>query len=86
MVGKIPSSPNLGRNSNPELEAFDLSQGAYKRMGIRSFIFSGNPHIYECKAFGAKTMPELKTCSLPHAYGRVPDAVPETPLGTGERR
>ncbi len=59
---------------------------AYKKMGIRAFIFSGYPHIDEAEHFGARVMPELKTCSLPHAYGRVPDETPATPLGTGERR
>ena len=58
----------------------------YKRMGIRSFIFSGYPHLDECEHFGARILPELATCSLPHAYGRVPAATPATPLGIGERR
>lgn len=58
---------------------------AYQKMGIRSFIFSGYPHIDECKHVGEKLLPLLKTCSLPHAYGRVPNETPATPLGTGER-
>jgi alkanesulfonate monooxygenase len=58
----------------------------YKKMGIRAFIFSGYPHLEECRHFGRLVMPELDTCSLPHAYGRVPDAIPATPLGAGERR
>jgi len=58
----------------------------YKKMGIRAFIFSGYPHIDECKHFGRLVMPELETVSLPHAYGRVPHTTPNTPLGTGERR
>ncbi|WBU65512.1 LLM class flavin-dependent oxidoreductase [Paracoccus aerodenitrificans] len=59
---------------------------AYRKMGIRAFIFSGYPHIEECRHFGRLVLPHLKTCSLPHAYGRVPNRTPETPLGTGERR
>lgn len=59
---------------------------AYRKMGIRAFIFSGYPHMEECDHFGRLVMPELKTCSLPHAYGRVPATTPATPLGTGERR
>jgi alkanesulfonate monooxygenase len=59
---------------------------AYRKMGIRAFIFSGYPHLDECDHFGTKVMPEIKTCSLPHVYGRVPDRVPATPLGTGVRR
>ncbi len=57
----------------------------YRKMGIRSFIFSGYPHIDEAKHFGKLVMPELKTCSLPHAYGRVPADTPATPLGNGPR-
>ena len=58
---------------------------AYQKMGSRAFIFSGYPHLEECAHFGRLVMPELKTCSLPHAYGRVPADTPPTPLGTGER-
>ena len=59
---------------------------AYQKMGIRAFIFSGYPHIDEAEHFGSRVMPHLKTCSLPHAYGRVPSETPATPLGTGSRR
>jgi alkanesulfonate monooxygenase len=58
----------------------------YQKMGIRAFIFSGYPHLDECDHFGTKVLPGLKTCSLPHAYGRVPATTPATPLGTGVRR
>ena len=57
----------------------------YQKMGIRSFIFSGYPHIDEAEHFGKRVMPGLKTCSLPHEYGRVPATTPDTPLGTGDR-
>ena len=59
---------------------------AYQRMGIRAFIFSGYPHLDEADHFGTKVLPHLKTCSLPHVYGRVPVETPVTPLGRGERR
>ncbi len=59
---------------------------AYQKMGIRSFIFSGYPHLDECDYIGDLVLPELKTCSLPEAYGRVPSDTPMTPLGQGERR
>lgn len=58
----------------------------YKKMGIRAFIFSGYPHIDECISFGRRVLPNLKTCSLPHEYGRVPAETPATPLGVGERK
>ncbi|TNF22344.1 MAG: LLM class flavin-dependent oxidoreductase [Rhodobacteraceae bacterium] len=57
----------------------------YRRMGMRAFIFSGYPHLDEAEHFAARVLPELKTCSLPHAYGRVPATTPATPLGTGDR-
>lgn len=59
---------------------------AYHKMGIRSFILSGYPHLDEADHFGSRVMPQLKTCSLPHEYGRVPAAAPKTPLAVGERR
>ena len=58
----------------------------YMKMGIRSFIFSGYPHLQECDIFGTKVLPHLQTVSLPHAYGRVPSHTPATPLGSGVRR
>lgn len=59
---------------------------AYQKMGIRAFILSGYPHVDEAKHFGTRVLPQMKTCSLPQAYGRVPDGVPMTPLGQGVRR
>lgn len=58
----------------------------YQKMGIRAFIFSGYPHIDEAQHFGSKVLGQMKTCSLPHAYGRVPSEIPATPLGVGERK
>jgi len=57
----------------------------YQKMGIRAFILSGYPHLDEAEHFGTKVLPRMKTCSLPHAYGRVPSETPATPLGNGER-
>lgn len=59
---------------------------AYRKMGIRAFVLSGYPHLDEAKHFGSRVLPQMKTCSLPHAYGRVPASTPATPLGLGERR
>lgn len=58
----------------------------YRNMGIRAFILSGYPHLDEAEHFGTRVLPHLKTCSLPHEYGRVPAETPKTPLGVGERR
>ena len=58
----------------------------YRQMGLRAFILSGYPHKDECEHFGTKVLPQLRTCSLPHQYGRVPAQTPATPLGVGVRR
>ena len=58
----------------------------YQKMGMRSFILSGYPHLDECDYIGKLVLPHLKTCSLPHEYGRVPSALPKTPLGAGDRK
>ncbi len=57
----------------------------YMDMGIRSFIFSGYPHLEECKLFAKYVLPELETISMPIEQGRVPAEMPLTPLGAGER-
>ncbi len=59
---------------------------AYQKMGIRAFILSGYPHIEEARHFGSRVLPQLKTCSLPEEYGRVPASAPSTPLAAGVRR
>ena len=59
---------------------------AYQKMGIRAFIFSGYPHLQECDYISRLILPQIKTCSLPHEYGRVPEQMPKTPLGAGERK
>ena len=57
----------------------------YQAMGMRSFILSGYPHLEECRRVGETVLPHLDLVSLPHAYGRVPDGPPDTPLGAGPR-
>ena len=59
---------------------------SYQKMGMRSFIFSGYPHLDECDYIGKLVLPHLSTCSLPHEYGRVPAQSPATPLGSGDRK
>lgn len=58
----------------------------YQKMGMRAFVFSGYPHIDEAEYFGKLVLPHLKTCSMPHEYGRVPAHAPNTPLAAGVRR
>ncbi|SET34502.1 LLM class flavin-dependent oxidoreductase [Paracoccus homiensis] len=57
-----------------------------QKMGIRAFILSGYPHIDEADHFGSRVLPQMKTCQLNKVWGRVPDSMPQTPLGAGERR
>jgi alkanesulfonate monooxygenase len=58
---------------------------SYMKMGMRSFIFSGYPHIDESRHFGTRILSQMKTSSLPHIYRRVPATTPPSPLGTGKR-
>lgn len=83
-VGRARSGCGAALVGTPEQIIAEIED--YKRMGIRSFIFSGYPHIEECEQFGKLVLPHLQTCSLPEEYGRVPSKIPETPLGVGERR
>lgn len=57
----------------------------YMQMGIRSFIFSGYPHLEECELFAKYVLPKLKTLSLPELQNRIPKKEPNTPLGAGKR-
>jgi alkanesulfonate monooxygenase len=58
----------------------------YRKMGIRAFILSGYPHLDECRHFGERVLPRLRTVQLNEAYGRLPSGDPMTPLAAGERR
>ena len=58
----------------------------YQAMGIQSFIFSGYPHLDECRLFARYVLPQLETISLPEVLRRRPAEVPETPMGVGVRR
>ncbi len=57
----------------------------YMDMGIRSFIFSGYPHLEECKRFAKLVLPKLKTISMPIEQKKVLDHEPKTPLASGVR-
>jgi alkanesulfonate monooxygenase len=57
----------------------------YMDLGIRSFIFSGYPHLEECELFAKYILPEIETLSLPRVLGRIPIDEPNTPLGAGMR-
>lgn len=58
----------------------------YMDMGIRAFIFSGYPHLDECRLFANYLLPKIETFSMPEAQNRRPVQVPLSPLGAGIRR
>jgi len=58
----------------------------YMDLGIRSFIFSGYPHLEECELFAKLVLPKLKTVSLPEVQGRIPREEPMSPLAGGVRK
>lgn len=83
-VGRARSGCGAALVGTPKQIIAEIEE--YKSMGIRSFIFSGYPHIDECEKFGKLVLPHLETCSLPEVYNRVPQSTPATPLGAGERK
>lgn len=83
-VGRARSGCGAALVGTPDQILSEIEE--YKKMGIRAFIFSGYPHVDECQHFGKLVMPHLDTVSLPHAYNRVPNTTPNTPLGAGERK
>ncbi|MEM6318033.1 MAG: LLM class flavin-dependent oxidoreductase [Bacteroidota bacterium] len=58
----------------------------YMDMGIRAFIFSGYPHLDECKLFGRYVLPQIPTFSMPVEQGRMPVGEPLSPLAGGVRK
>ncbi len=83
-VGRARSGCGAALVGSPEQIIERIQQ--YQNMGIRSFIFSGYPHLEEAEHFGSKVLPHLNNVSLPEVYGRVPAAAPATPLAVGTRR
>ena len=82
-IGRARSGCGAALVGNPD-QIFEKIKG-YMDMGIRSFIFSGYPHLQECRLFAKYVLPRLKTVSLPEVYGRRPVMEPNTPLAAGKR-
>ncbi len=82
-IGRARSGCGAALVGNPQ-QIMDKLQ-RYMDMGIRSFIFSGYPHLDECQRFGELVLPHLQTVSLPQELGRIPASTPATPLGLGQR-
>jgi alkanesulfonate monooxygenase len=83
-VGRARSGCGAALVGSTDQVLSELEQ--YQKMGIRAFILSGYPHLDECRHFGSRVLPQLKTAQLNEAYGRLPTGTPPTPLGAGERR
>ncbi|WP_439524887.1 LLM class flavin-dependent oxidoreductase [Marivita sp.] len=83
-VGRARSGCGAALVGSTDQVLSELEQ--YQKMGIRAFILSGYPHLDECRHFGSRVLPQLKTVQLNEAYGRVPNGTPATPLGNGVRR
>lgn len=69
-IGRARSGCGAALVGNPQ-QILDKIQ-RYMDMGIRSFIFSGYPHLDECLHFGRLIMPHLETVSFPIEQGRRP--------------
>ena len=82
-IGRARSGCGAALVGDPD-QVFEKIQ-RYMQLGIRSFIFSGYPHLNECKLFAKYVLPKLNTVSLPKVYGRRPKTEPKTPLGAGKR-
>lgn len=82
-VGRARSGCGCALVGTPEQILEKINR--YIDMGIRAFIFSGYPHLEECRRVGDSLLPRLERMSLPHYYGRVPAEEPFTPLGRGMR-
>jgi alkanesulfonate monooxygenase len=83
-VGRARSGCGMALVGSPEQILNKIRR--YMDMGIRAFIFSGYPHLDECKRFGELVLPHLKTVSLPVEQQRIPNGEPLTPLAAGARR
>ncbi|NKC16529.1 MAG: LLM class flavin-dependent oxidoreductase [Gammaproteobacteria bacterium] len=83
-VGRARSGCGAALVGSPDQILSEIEN--YKKMGMRTFIFSGYPHVEECEHFGTKVLPHLDTCSFPQLQNRRPASVPDTPLGIGERK
>ena len=80
-IGRARSGCGAALVGNPDQILAKIKE--YTAMGIRSFIFSGYPHLQECELFARYVLPHLKTISMPEVQGRIPVTDPMTPLSCG---
>lgn len=82
-IGRARSGCGAALVGNPDQIVAKLKR--YMDMGIRSFIFSGYPHLEECHLFAKYVLPQIQTISLPKELHRIPDEDPMTPLAAAQR-
>lgn len=82
-IGRARSGCGAALVGNPDQIVAKIKR--YRDMGMRAFIFSGYPHLAECKLFAKYVLPQLETISMPQVQGRIPTSPPPTPLGAGQR-
>lgn len=82
-IGRARSGCGAAIVGNPDQVLAKIKR--YMDLGIRAFIFSGYPHLDECKLFGRYVLPKIKTFSMPEIQGRKPNFEPLTPLAAGIR-
>ena len=82
-IGRARSGCGAAIVGNPDQVLAKIHR--YMEMGIRGFIFSGYPHLDECKLFANYVLPHIKTFSMPEVQGRRPMITPRSPLGAGIR-
>jgi len=83
-IGRARSGCGAAIVGNPDQVLKKIQR--YMDMGIRAFIFSGYPHLDECKLFGRYVLPRIITISMPIVQNRVLAEMPLSPLGAGERK
>lgn len=82
-IGKARSGCGAAIVGNPDQVLAKIKR--YMDLGIKAFIFSGYPHLDECKLFAKYVLPNITTFSMPIVQNRQPYSIPSTPLGAGPR-
>jgi len=82
-IGRARSGCGAAIVGNPDQVINTLKN--YMRMGFRSFILSGYPHLEACELFAKYVLPAIPTTRLAVEQKRVPQITPETPLTHAKR-
>ncbi|MEY2987275.1 MAG: Alkanesulfonate monooxygenase [Pseudomonadota bacterium] len=83
-VGRARSGCGCALVGDPDQIVAKLNR--YIKMGIRSFIFSGYPHLNEAQLTGRYILPRFNRGKLAQLQSRIPASQPNTPLAAGVRQ